>query len=174
MVRMKAKTKQPDAAPPASAGRRSVLFWTTLGLAGTALSEFGWIVTSFLRPRPAPTRTDDVAVVVAGLEGDFAPGTVTAVPAGRFYVVRLDDGGFLAVYRRCPHLGCTVPWDEKAQRFLCPCHGSSFDMRGDLGGPPAPRPLDLFPVPIENGLVKVDVSRPIERARFEDSQVVRS
>jgi cytochrome b6-f complex iron-sulfur subunit len=171
---MRAKAGKTDAAPATSAGRRSVLFWATLGLVGTAFAELGWIVTSFLRPRPAPIPKDEGSIVVAGVEGDFAPGTVTAVPAGRFYLVRLEDGGFLALYRRCPHLGCTVPWDETARRFLCPCHGSSFDMRGDVGGPPAPRPLDLFPVRIENGLVKVDVSRPIERPRFEQSQVVRS
>jgi cytochrome b6-f complex iron-sulfur subunit len=66
-----------------------------------------------------------------------------------------------------------VPWDEAAGRFACPCHASVFDLRGAVLAPPAPRPLDLFPVRIENGIVKVDVTSPIRRASFEPSQVTR-
>ena len=154
--------------------RRTALVWTTLGLAAAAFAELVWIVVSFVRPRRERAAGDPTSLVVAGAVDDFATGSVTAVPAGRFYLVRLEDGGFLALHRRCPHLGCSVPWEEKARRFVCPCHGSSFDVRGDLQSPPAPRALDLFPVRIENGLVKVDVSRPIERSRFEAEQVVRA
>ena len=88
--------------------------------------------------------------------------------------MRLEDGGFLALLRRCTHLGCTVPWIPDEQRFACPCHASVFDMRGDVLSPPAPRPLDLFAVRIENGIVKVDTTRRERRSRFEPSQVVRS
>jgi cytochrome b6-f complex iron-sulfur subunit len=154
--------------------RRSALAWTTLGLAAAALAEIVWVVVSFVRPRRERAAGGSRSLVVAGAVDDFAPGSVTAVPAGRFYLARLEDGGFLALHRRCPHLGCSVPWEEKAKRFVCPCHGSSFDARGDLQSPPAPRALDLFPVRIENGLVKVDVSRPIERSRFEAEQVARA
>jgi cytochrome b6-f complex iron-sulfur subunit len=85
--------------------------------------------------------------------------------------VRLADGGFLAISSRCTHLGCTVPWSEKAGIFPCPCHASRFDLRGDLLSPPAPRALDLYPVVIEAGIVKVDTSRRIERSHFEPGQV---
>jgi cytochrome b6-f complex iron-sulfur subunit len=44
-------------------------------------------------------------------------------------------------------------------------------MKGEVLSPPAPRALDLFPVVIEAGLVKVDTSRRVERARFEPGQV---
>jgi len=40
--------------------------------------------------------------------------------------------------------------------------------------PPAPRPLDIFPVRIENNIVKVDVRKAIKRQSFVSSQVVRS
>jgi cytochrome b6-f complex iron-sulfur subunit len=170
---MNAREEKP-LAPAGSGGRRSVLAWATLGLAAAALAEILWIVVSFVRPRRDRSAGSQGALVVAGSVDDFAAGSVTAVPAGRFYLVRLEDGGFLALHRRCPHLGCTVPWEQKTKRFVCPCHGSSFDVRGDLQSPPAPRALDLFPVRIENGLVKVDVSRPIERSRFEADQVARS
>ena len=89
------------------------------------------------------------------------------------YLVRLADGGFLALHRQCTHLGCSVPWDEASGRFVCPCHSSVFDVRGDVLAPPAPRPLDVFAVRIENGIVKVDVSAPIRRSGFDGSQVVR-
>jgi cytochrome b6-f complex iron-sulfur subunit len=152
--------------------RRSFLGLAWLGIGLAALGEAAWIVASFLRPRQK-TRQGDASLVVAGPSDAFAPGSVTAFPTGKFYLVRLQDGGFLALHRQCTHLGCSVPWDEAAGRFACPCHASAFDLRGDVLAPPAPRPLDLFAIRIENGIVKVDVRTPIRRAAFEPSQVTR-
>jgi cytochrome b6-f complex iron-sulfur subunit len=84
----------------------------------------------------------------------------------------LDDGGFLAVSRKCTHLGCTVPWVDKEKRFACPCHGSAFDIRGEVVSPPAPRALDLYPVVIENNVIKVDTRSPIKRSEFRMDQLV--
>jgi len=103
---------------------------------------------------------------------DFPPNSVTHITNGRFYVVRDPVGGFLAVYHRCTHLGCTVPWDQTAQKFICPCHNSQFDQQGNVENPPAPRALDLFPVSIEDGQVKVDTGTILQRQSFETSQVV--
>jgi cytochrome b6-f complex iron-sulfur subunit len=162
----------PEANATPEPERRSFLklAWISLGIA--ALSEASWIVLSFLRPRPKAPKTAG-SLVGAGPSDGFAPGSVTAFPAGKFYLVRLADGGFLALHRQCTHLGCSVPWDEAAGRFACPCHASVFDLRGDVLAPPAPRPLDLFAVRIENGIVKVDVSAPIRRSAFEAAQVTR-
>ena len=154
-------------------GRRSFLGLAWLGIGVAALGEAAWIVASFLKPRGRAPKGDG-GLVVAGPTDLFAPGSVTAFPAGKFYLVRLADGGFLALHRQCTHLGCSVPWDEAAGRFACPCHASVFDLRGDVLAPPAPRPLDLFSVRIENGIVKVEVSKPLRRSRFEPEQVVRS
>lgn len=153
--------------------RRGALtwLWSVLGLA--AVAEVGWVVASFIRPRPAADSAD-AEVVLAGAVDDFVPGSVTPFPAGRFYLVRLDDGGFLAVHRECTHLGCTVPWRSESGRFECPCHASMFDITGEVLSPPAPRPLDLLEVRIENGIVKVDPGRRLRRATFSSSQVVRS
>jgi cytochrome b6-f complex iron-sulfur subunit len=153
--------------------RRSLLRFAWLGLGVAALGEAAWVVASFLRPRREAPRSG-AALIVAGPAEGFAPGSVTAFPAGRFYLVRLEDGGFLALSRQCTHLGCSVPWDEATGRFACPCHASAFDLRGDVLAPPAPRPLDLFAVRIENGIVKVDVSTPLRRSAFEPSQATRS
>ncbi len=157
---------------PKSPGRRSFLRLAWIGLGVAALGEAVWIVASFLKPR-AKAPASASGLVVAGPAESFAPGSVSAFPAGRFYLVRLADGGFLALSRQCTHLGCSVPWDEAAGRFACPCHASVFDLRGAVLAPPAPRPLDLFPVRIENGIVKVDTTTPIRRSSFEPSQVTR-
>jgi len=153
--------------------RRGALawLWSVLGLA--ALAELGWVAASFIRPRTA-VGGGNAEVVVAGAVDDFAAGSVTPFPAGRFYLVRLEDGGFLAVHRECTHLGCTVPWRAESGHFECPCHASVFDITGEVLSPPAPRPLDLLEVRIENGVVKVNPGRRLRRATFTSSQVVRS
>jgi cytochrome b6-f complex iron-sulfur subunit len=101
-------------------------------------------------------------------------GLVTAFRQGKFYLSRLEDGEFLALSRKCTHLGCTVTWDSEKKRFECPCHASAFDIKGDVINPPAPRALDLYAVMIENSVVKVDTGKPIQRRRFKESQVTRS
>jgi cytochrome b6-f complex iron-sulfur subunit len=152
--------------------RRSFLSRIAALLGSLAVFEAGWIAASFLRPRRSQqSLQDEPGVQVAGPVERFEPGTVTAFREGHFYLVRLEDGGFLALHRKCTHLGCTVPWVADEQRFTCPCHASAFDIRGDVLSAPAARALELFPVRIENGVVKVDTSRPVRRASFEPHQV---
>ncbi|MFV2071838.1 MAG: ubiquinol-cytochrome c reductase iron-sulfur subunit [Thermoanaerobaculales bacterium] len=161
-----------EVAPESS--RRGFLGRLWLLLGGVALAEAVWIVAGFLGPRRRRAGdSDSGAVIIAGPVERFDPGSVTAFQQGRFYLARLADGGFLALNRECTHLGCTVPWVADEGRFVCPCHASAFDIKGQVLSPPAPRPLDLFAVRIENGIVKVDISRPIERQAFSEAQVVR-
>ena len=102
----------------------------------------------------------------------FDPGTVTAFVRGKFYLARLADGGFLALSRTCTHLGCTVPWVAKENKFICPCHSSEFDISGEVISPPAPRALDIFQVTIENNLIKVDTTKRMKRSSFDTAQIV--
>jgi cytochrome b6-f complex iron-sulfur subunit len=132
------------------------------GQAGAALFKF-------FEPRITPGGFG--GEVVAGNLEEFQPGTVNYVPKGRFYIVRREDGGVLALWQRCPHLGCTVPWREGENQFNCPCHSSFFNREGEVTGGPAPRPMDLFPVSLEEGNLVVDTSRPIPRQGFDESQV---
>jgi len=155
-----------------STTRRGFLGKLWLWLGGLAILEGAWITTAILRPRKR-AETDRAEIVVAGPVERFDVGTVTAFPAGKFYLTRVGDGGFLALSRRCTHLGCTVPWVAEEGRFICPCHASSFDLRGEVLSPPAPRALDLHPVRIENGVVKVDTGTTITRSEFSTSQVAR-
>lgn len=142
--------------------------WAALG--GLATLEVGGLALAYMQPRLAEGEFG--STIIAGAVDDFPPGSVTHIPNGRFYLIRMADGGFLAVYQRCTHLGCNVPWDQAANTFICPCHSSQFDTQGELLNPPAPRPLDLFSITITDGMVNIDTSRPIQRQSYEASQVV--
>lgn len=153
--------------------RRSFLKKLWLGLGIVAVLEFAGVVVAYLLPhRRSSEKSELGALVEAGLVEGFPLNSVTAFVRGKFYLCRLEDGGFLAVSRKCTHLGCTVPWLDKEQKFACPCHGSAFDIRGEVASAPAPRALDIFPLIIENRTVKVDTSKPIKRSGFRPEQVV--
>jgi len=166
--------KQKMTAKPEGKGRRSFLttLWFVLGL--VTLAEFIAVAFVFLRPgkQTEVRRENSDTLVTAGGVETFAPQSVTAFVRGRFYLVRLADGGFLALSRKCTHLGCTVPWVAKENQFACPCHASAFDIAGDVISPPAPRALDMYAVSIENNTVQVDTGKPIKRGEFKDDQVV--
>jgi len=156
--------------PTPNLSRRDFLKLTWAFFGGLAAVETMGIIITYLQPRLADGEFG--SIISAGLEDNFPPNSVTHITNGRFYIVRLGDGGFLAVYHRCTHLGCTVPWDAAQQKFICPCHSSEFDMQGTVKNPPAPRPLDLFVVSIVDGTVQVNTSKPIERQTYETAQVV--
>ena len=40
-------------------------------------------------------------------------------------------GGLVALYQKCPHLGCRVPECQTSQWFECPCHGSQYNRVGE-------------------------------------------
>jgi nitrite reductase/ring-hydroxylating ferredoxin subunit len=75
----------------------------------------------------------------------------------------------LALYRKCPHLGCQVPGlCDELKRFTCRCHGSTYNIVGEkLKEGPAQRGMDRFAVLIEKGIVVIDTSQytfgPLDR-----------
>ncbi len=145
--------------------------WKGLGV--LAVIEFGAVVIAFLRPRKqSATRSAQPRFLIAGKVEDFVPGSVTSFRNGFLYLVRLKDGGFLAMSLRCPHLGCSVEWNGEKQQFVCPCHHSRFDKCGNVVTPPATRALALHPVVIEQRVVKVNLTKKIRRKRFQPSQVM--
>ena len=84
--------------------------------------------------------------------------------AGKFFLINNEDG-VLALYWKCPHLGCTVPWNDSAGDFQCPCHGSVYDRTGVLVSGPAPRPMDLMELtPDGEGNLIVNTGEIIERS----------
>jgi cytochrome b6-f complex iron-sulfur subunit len=58
------------------------------------------------------------------------------------------EAGIVALYQKCPHLGCRVPECKTSQWFECPCHGSQYNQVGEKKGGPAPRGMDRFGVEI--------------------------
>ena len=154
-------------------GRRTFLnrLWALFGV--LVCVELSWVGGSILRSRKKrAVSSQSEKIVVAGLVDEFKPGTVTPVPQGQFYLARLDDGSFLALSKTCTHLGCALPWNEDEKKFICPCHGSTFNLRGEPQRSPAHRPLDYYPTRIENGVVKVLSSSGQRRTSFNPAQTV--
>jgi cytochrome b6-f complex iron-sulfur subunit len=70
--------------------------------------------------------------------------------------VKDSDGSlWLALYQRCVHLGCTVPFRNDCVSFKCPCHGSHYNVDGEYLDGPAPRSLDRFALSFSGGSVIV-------------------
>jgi cytochrome b6-f complex iron-sulfur subunit len=90
--------------------------------------------------------------------------------AGRFYLINYTgDGtntiyagitadGLMALYQKCAHLGCRVPFCEQSQWFECPCHGSKYNYAGEYQLGPAPTGLMRFKVAVAGQTVSVDTS----------------
>lgn len=102
------------------------------------------------------------------------------VPAGKGLVdgtkQAVEDPGdqVLALYRKCPHLGCQIPQlCDKSHWFECLCHGSKYTILGEKRDGPAPRGMDRFSHSLANGVYSVDTSKiitgpPIGTDTFDD------
>jgi len=102
------------------------------------------------------------------------------IPAGESLVDGtnkvVDDPGpkVLALYRKCPHLGCQIPQlCDKSHWFECLCHGSKYTILGEKRDGPAPRGMDRFNSKVANGVYTVDTSKiitgpPIGTATFDN------
>ncbi len=155
--------------------RRNFLRKLWIGLGILALIEFVGVVFAFFKPRKPPAKEGNFgSLIEAGTVESFDPESVTAFIRGKFYLSRLKNGGFLAISRKCTHLGCTLPWDSEKKQFICPCHASAFDITGDVVNPPASRALDLYETYIENSIVKINTEKVIKRTGFDVNQVVKS
>jgi cytochrome b6-f complex iron-sulfur subunit len=145
---------------------------------------------SFLWPRVSGGFGSDV---IAGKATDLAAQAVNAdgsitpvfIPEARAYIVpaslttsaqfegrSVDAGGLVALYQRCVHLGCRVPWCQPSQGFECPCHGSKYNSVGEFFAGPAPRNLDRFVVELTaTGDLLVKTGTIIETPRAIDKTV---
>lgn len=72
------------------------------------------------------------------------------------------EEGYVALYQKCVHLGCRVPWCQTSQWFECPCHGSKYNRVGEKRGGPAPRGLDRMPLEVSGGSITVDTGQIIQ------------
>lgn len=89
--------------------------------------------------------------------------------AGKFWLVRTEDGSPKAIYMVCTHLGCLYKWEPSNVRFECPCHGSKFSHDGFYIEGPAPRSLDYFEVREDGDQLIVDTGAKITGAPSTES-----
>jgi cytochrome b6-f complex iron-sulfur subunit len=85
--------------------------------------------------------------------------------------VRDSDGSYwLALYQVCVHLGCKVPFRDDCNSFLCPCHGSHYNIDGEYIEGPAPRSLDRFELSFDSdGKVVVNTGKLNQHIQRPDS-----
>jgi cytochrome b6-f complex iron-sulfur subunit len=84
-------------------------------------------------------------------------GTPLEEQLGSETIVKDSDGSYwVALYQRCVHLGCTVPFRDDCVSFKCPCHGSHYHVDGEYLDGPAPRSLDRFDLSFNGENVLVD------------------
>lgn len=147
--------------------RKQFLIFSFFGLLVLLAGESVVALMRFLKPL---NKGGFGGLVYAGKVDEFPVGSVTRVEPARAYIVRTEQG-MLALWQRCTHLGCAVPWVEQQVEFHCPCHGSLFNPVGVVLDGPAPRPLDTFPLLIKEDEVWIDTSKPQERNSFNPSQL---
>jgi cytochrome b6-f complex iron-sulfur subunit len=149
--------------------RRGFLRNATLGAVVVILAQFGAGLIRFWWPNKTGAFGKELTVAASNIPP--VNGTPFTVPAGKFYLVHTPDG-LMALYWKCVHLGCTVPWVPAENQFHCPCHGSIYNYEGVRTGGPAPRPLDYMAVRIDSatGDVIVDTGDIRTRSAYDPSQ----
>ena len=152
--------------------RRGFIHALWIALISISLLEVAAVTIAFLTSGGRKSNAKRPGLKVLGKLEDIPFGSVTPYRIDRLYLVRMEDGGLLALSLKCTHLGCAVGWNKETDEFECPCHASSFNMMGEVISPPAPKPLDIFPLKVEGGLLKVDLHSPVSRNSFNKSQLI--
>ncbi|MCC6618360.1 MAG: Rieske 2Fe-2S domain-containing protein [Chloroflexi bacterium] len=117
----------------------------------------------------------NVPAAMARVEGNGTVSSPIPDPGSKLGSdIEPKDRSVLALYRKCPHLGCQVPQlCEASQWFECLCHGSKYTVLGEKRDGPAPRGLDRFEVNFADGKYVVDTSKiitgpPVGTETFDD------
>jgi catechol 2,3-dioxygenase-like lactoylglutathione lyase family enzyme/nitrite reductase/ring-hydroxylating ferredoxin subunit len=110
--------------------------------------------------------------VVAGRIEDFPVGSVTRNRAGRFFIVRLQEG-VLAINEICTHMHCLVTYQKEHYRFYCACHYNKFSRKGEhIGHTPGVPPLHTYAIEFVDGQVVVDTDTTHPRSTSEAETMV--
>lgn len=136
--------------------RRSFTRNATLGAVGIVVAQIAGAFGLLLWPNK--TGAFGTAITIASDNIPEPMGAPFKWAPGKFYLVHTDDG-LEALYWKCVHLGCTVPWISGDEHFQCPCHGSIYEYNGSRVSGPAPRAMDAMPVTVnDDGSVTVDTN----------------
>jgi cytochrome b6-f complex iron-sulfur subunit len=162
--------------------RRQFFNRSIVAMFGLGLSGFGAAVLAFLWPglsagfgnKITVGKIDDILGAIRdsrqpfySAEGRFylspypKEGVAKAKKAYSAAVIPGMEAGVVALYQKCVHLGCRVPFCATSQWFECPCHGSQYNRVGEKKGGPAPHALDQFPVAVSGGTVTVDTGNRV-------------
>jgi Rieske Fe-S protein len=68
---------------------------------------------------------------------------------------RQDENTVTAISAVCTHAGCTVALDGATKSWLCPCHGSRYDLQGKVIEGPAPQPLAQYKVTFDGTTITI-------------------
>jgi cytochrome b6-f complex iron-sulfur subunit len=141
-----------------------------LGTFGASLLAFLWPSSNagFGGKIAAGKLTDILAYTSTNLQPFYVPEARTYIqpypadglPAAKKiyddFIYTSMQQGIVALYQKCVHLGCRVPWCQSSQWFECPCHGSKYNRVGEKRDGPAPRGLDRFQSIIAGGAVTIN------------------
>jgi cytochrome b6-f complex iron-sulfur subunit len=96
----------------------------------------------------------ETGVAMLSVEGSETP----------LFVVRQNPTTYLTLSSVCTHRGCTV--ESKRDRFVCPCHGSTYSRLGDVMKGPAEQALRRYRTELQpNGRTLVIDFQPSGPAR---------
>jgi cytochrome b6-f complex iron-sulfur subunit len=152
----------PSVVEPGEENRRD--FFSRVGLAACAMAAAGSGVATldFLKPKvlfEPPTRFR------AGSPIDYPEGVVRLNKQQKAYVLGAS-GGVYALSAVCTHLGCITRFLSDERSIACPCHGSRFDLEGNVMHGPAPRALPWIEVSADaGGTLIVDTSVVVPHGR---------
>lgn len=156
-----------EASPEEAGVTRRQFFNRALGsVFGAYSGMLGLSFLAFLWPKlsggfGADVNAGAISALLDQAVNDDGSITPVFIPEARAYVVPAPDGlsedfvgnsveagGVMALFQRCVHLGCRVPWCGPSQGFECPCHGSKYNSIGEYNAGPAPRNLDRFVIEV--------------------------
>jgi 3-phenylpropionate/trans-cinnamate dioxygenase ferredoxin subunit len=104
-----------------------------------------------------------VPEIEVGSAAELPENSVKIVNVGSIAIGVYNLGGeFFALEDRCSHDDgplCEGDFDPDTGVAICPRHGANIDIRtGEPRTLPATEPVETFPVRVEDGIVKVDVT----------------
>ena len=147
--------REDDRARRDGEGRRDFLAQVGIGACAIAAAGSGIVTLDFLKPK---VLFEPPTVFQAGNPMEYTEGTVRFNRENRAYVIGAQDGVY-ALSAVCTHLGCITRYLSDEGIIACPCHGSRFDLEGNVVHGPAPRPLPWLEVRTDaDGILVVDTT----------------
>lgn len=153
--------------------RRQLLRMSFLGVTALAATELALVIAPFFRVNRIVGLGDKVAIPHPKSEifSRFAATNDEPIlfAQSKFFLIHAP-GGIAAAYRKCTHLGCSVPFNKTEDQFHCACHQSIYEKRTALlKSGPAPHGLDLFRISEEGEHLVVDTN-PLRVLVREDNK----